>query len=502
MPNYSYVINNSFRPFSMQEMLVPFNAYKEAYEQADETYTDLTSKADKFKYLSENLPEGSKARQLYEGYANELNAQAADLATNGLSMNNRRALSNLRRRYSGEIGRLDEAQTRLDKEIDLRRQMSIKDPTMLYALDNLDIDMYLDNNTPNLYGISGNDLYTRGQNAGKAASSRIYNFGDLGSTLGGYYRMWGERNGYSADSINAFRANASAIPELQQAADDILRETGAYSNLTGNNLERARQGVINGIIDGAVYKEDINPTRDLGVMSRAEQDASARAWVNTNIAKEKWDEEKKDLDIERQLRYNYDEDGNVIGYNPSYTNMDNYELTPDGKWRRKTSSKSPIEKAEASSAKAKGTELMKLKKADLAHNEGFDVTFGDNRHHYDYIGALTNSRGKWRYGAIGDDVPGHGWGFQSSSNVESKWGNFSAEGSDSPDMRVLSSDDVTRLLSQNPELLEAFNAQVSSYLEKMGVDPNSDAALNLDIQLIEVPNEKDSKKKGYLIAVH
>lgn len=502
MANYQYVINSSFKPFTMQEMLVPFNAYKDAFEQTEAAYIDLSDKSDKFKYLSETMPEGSKARQIYEGYANELSAQAEDLAKNGLSMGNRKALTSLRRRYSGEIGRLDQAQTQYEKERDLRRQMSTKDPSMLYAVDNISIDDYLDNNTPNLYGISGNDLYTRGSAAGKAASSRVYSFGDAGSTLGGYYRQWTEKNGYDAGSINAFRENAAAIPELQQAADTILMETGVYQNLTGNNLARARQSVLNGIIDGAIYKEDVNPTRDLGVMSRAEQDASARAWVNTNIAKEKWNEEKKDLDIERQLRYNYDEDGNVIGYNPSYTNMDNYELTPDGKWRRKTSSQSPAEKAEASSAKAKGTELMKLKKADLAHNEGFDVTFGDNRHHYDYIGALTNSRGKWRYGAIGADVPGHGWGFQSSSNVESKWGNFSAEGSDSPDMRVLSSDDVTRLLSQNPELLEAFNAQVSSYLEKMGVDPNSDAALDLDIQLIEVPNEKDSKKKGYLIAVH
>ena len=50
--NYSYVIDNSFQPFSMQEMLVPFSAYKEAYEKSEEQYNELSEKADKFKYLS------------------------------------------------------------------------------------------------------------------------------------------------------------------------------------------------------------------------------------------------------------------------------------------------------------------------------------------------------------------------------------------------------------------------------------------------------------------
>ena len=48
-------------------------------------------------------------------------------------------------------------------------------------------------------------------------------------------------------------------------------------NLTGNNLERARQSVLNGIIDGAIYQERINPVRDEGVMS-----ASARAQLEDN----------------------------------------------------------------------------------------------------------------------------------------------------------------------------------------------------------------------------
>ena len=93
--NYSYVVDSTFQPFNMQEMLVPFSAYKDAFENSEEQYDTLSQGADKFKYLSDTLPEGSKARQIYEGYANDLRAQAEDLAHNGLTMGNRRALHNV-----------------------------------------------------------------------------------------------------------------------------------------------------------------------------------------------------------------------------------------------------------------------------------------------------------------------------------------------------------------------------------------------------------------------
>ncbi len=302
--NYSFTIDSSFQPFSMQELLTPMLMYKENFEKMESAYEDLSSKADKFKYLSQTLPEGSQSRQIYEGYANELNQQAEDLAKNGLSMSNRRALTNLKRRYQGEIGRLDLADQALQEERKLRRQMSAKDSSMLYALDNLSIDSFLDGNTPNLYNISGTELYTRGAAAGKAASSRIYSAGDEGSTLGGYYRKWVERNGYSADSINAFRANAAAIPELQQAADAILQERGVLENLSGSNLERARQSVLNGIIDGAVYQESVKPVRDAGVMSASERDSSARGWANHN-------ESVRQHNMQIAMAgYTQDEDGN------------------------------------------------------------------------------------------------------------------------------------------------------------------------------------------------
>ena len=499
--NYDFVIDSTFNPFSMQELLTPFLSYKENFENTEAAYTDLTDKADKFKYLSETLPEGSQARKIYESYASELNKQATDLAQNGLSMGNRRALTNLKRRYQGEIGRLVAADTAMQEERKLKRQMNAKDSSMLYANDNLAIDDFLDGNTPNLYNISGTELYTRGAAAGKSASARVYQAGDEGSTLGGYYRKWVERNGYSKESMDAFRANAAAIPELQQAADAILAERGVTENLTGNNLERARQSVLNGIIDGAVYAESVKPVRDAGVMSASERDASARGWAANTRAQQQMELSALQSGYKRENgKWVIDEEGlkkraEVMGigsYNPN-----DWEMGPDGKPKRKART-STAQASEQKAENSKQKELLKLDKGALAHNEGFDVLFGNDRHHYNYIGAISKHGDKWYHGAIGDDNPGHnwlrGWGFGSTSNVENAWGNFSAEGSDAGDMRVLSPDEMLRLVSSDSELLQAIQERAQA----MGVDPNT-----ADIQLIEVPNEKGGGgQKGYLIAVH
>lgn len=271
MGDYSYVIDSTFQPFSMQEMLVPFTAYKEAFEKTEEAYTDLSDKSDKFKYLSETLPEGSKARALYEGYANDLKQRAEDLAHNGLTMGNRRALTSMKRRYQGEIGRLSEADERLKEERKLRQTLNAQDSSRIYSTENLSIDDFLDNNNPNLYSVSGKELYAAGAAAGKAASSRVFSVDGSNRTLNDYYIDYVQKMGYSPETIQRFYEDMSTIPELQRAAADIATQYGVDKNLTGYGLERATKNILRGMMDGAVYQESHSPQRDLGKMTAAEQ---------------------------------------------------------------------------------------------------------------------------------------------------------------------------------------------------------------------------------------
>ena len=410
MSNFSYVIDSSFQPFSMQEMLVPFTAYKDAFEKTEEQYNTLSDNADKFKYLSENLPEGSKARQLYEGYANDLRTQAEDLAHNGLTMGNRRALTSMKRRYQGEIGRIVQADEAMKEEKKLRQTLNAQDSSRLYATDNLSIDDFLDGNNPNLYSVSGNELYTRGAAAGKAASSRVFSAGDAGSTLNGYYRDYVQKMGYSAETIRKFYQDMSAIPELQMAADAILEERGVNQNLTGVNLQRARQSVINGMIDGAIYSETHNPQRDLGVLTKAEEaDQNLKAWSagasidsNGNVYGDTNNVNYKAKDIANQAaeaQFNImfpiakedikDEDGNVITKAGERILGESYKINKGGKVVKANSQ-------EDDTVSAKEKALVALPSTSLDDPKGFYVTDTDNntRVHYRYVASvISNSDG-------------------------------------------------------------------------------------------------------------
>lgn len=282
--NYNFVIDSSFSPLTMQEMLVPFNTYKEVFENTEKVYDDLQQKADTFKYLSKTLPKGSEAREMYEGYANDLYAKSQDFMNNGLSMGNKRGLMEMKRRYQGEIGELARADEALKKEQELRRTVAAKDPSMLYKTDNLTIDDYLNGKTPDTWSISGRELYAQAAAAGKALSSRVFSAGDGGKTLGGYFRDYVQRNGITQDQLNKFReqilndfsSQVTALPEFQAEARMILDAEGVTGNLRGDNLRRAQQQVIRGLVDGAVYTEAHNPTRDPGVMSAYERQSLDR----------------------------------------------------------------------------------------------------------------------------------------------------------------------------------------------------------------------------------
>ena len=305
MANYSYVIDSTFRPFSFSEMMAPISMYKDAYEKTEEAYNTLMKDANTFEYLKNELPEDSKARGIYEKYVNDLRQQAQDLSHNGLNVMNRSALTGLRNRYHGEIGLLNKYQTELDELTKGRNALQAKGIQMLYGDDNPNIDSLMSGQF-NRYSIDSNELYKRGALAGKAASSKEYNAGDAGSTLNGMYRVWKEQRGIQ--DVDGFLNTEAA----QRGIDDILIGTGAMEHLSGKNLERARQEIINGIRDGIMYEESSKPVRDAAVPSWSERRADERATRAQAISEAMngitWEDGKpvyskdNDLQLQRQLQ--------------------------------------------------------------------------------------------------------------------------------------------------------------------------------------------------------
>ena len=326
--NYDFVIDSSFQPFSMQELLTPMMMYKDAYEKQEAAYEDLASK-DILKYLN-NLPEGTKSREIYDSYMNDFNKQAEDFSKHGLNIQNRRGLQNLKKRYASEIGRLEAANTAMQEERKLRRTMNAKDSSMLYAEDNLNLDQFLDGNNPNLYSISGEDLRKEAAQYAQTASSRIYGNTKI-QDINKYFQDIIQTQGYSPEAMMAWRQNLESIPEFNQAVEDIMSARGVNGNLTGTNYERARQNVINGIMEGSVYQEKRNPHQNPGVLTAAQSASDSLGWANHNLnaAVHGMERDKNGKYVSQdEWMYTHDTNGRRNGYSKEYEDAVKKGLVP------------------------------------------------------------------------------------------------------------------------------------------------------------------------------
>lgn len=268
-----YIINTEYKPFSMQEMLTPFLLYKDAWDKSQEQMDKYNQGADTFSYLDETLPEGSKARSIYDNYSKDLRNTEQSFSQNGLTADNSRALLGLRRKYTGEIGRLEKASTKLDELRKLRMAQDAQDPTMIYSKDNPTIDDVLDGKNFNQYGISGDSLYKRGLQAGAAISQRHFSNLELQKmTNNPAFLDAVQKVGFTPEVLHAFNINPNAIPEFKEAITSIMKSTGAEANLKGAKNEQAVQNVIRGLIDGAVYKRSDNLQQNPDYIDAKEQE--------------------------------------------------------------------------------------------------------------------------------------------------------------------------------------------------------------------------------------
>ena len=280
--NYSYVADSSFRPFTFDEMIKPLALYGTAYKEVENDLVNL-SKADKFKYLDSTISPDDPARQIYDNYASELKTYADDLAANGLTINNRKGILNLKARYAGEIGQLFDAEAKREEEMKLRNALRAKGINMLYANYTPQISDYLGGRTPDTYGVSLEDLRKRGLEEGQSASSRIYGNTKISNLTRQYQEIF-QSQGYNPQTVAAFRKDLEAIPELRQAVDDIMKEYAVDEHLSVTDQNRAKQSVINGIINGLGYKESRSIKENGEYMNAAQRAADARQKDSTALS--------------------------------------------------------------------------------------------------------------------------------------------------------------------------------------------------------------------------
>lgn len=166
--------------------------------------------------------------KMYKTYANDLENQASQLASEGLNAVSRKNMLNMRARYSKEIIPIEQAYNQRSKLAEEQRKLRAANPSIMFDRDfsSISLDDLLDNPELSYTSVSGDDLYKKGKEAAISASSRMMN---VSPALQGQY--WKIRQGYGADAANKFLLNQSNIPELKDAINRIVSQSGVTKEI-------------------------------------------------------------------------------------------------------------------------------------------------------------------------------------------------------------------------------------------------------------------------------
>lgn len=286
MPNYSLVINSQFKPFSYQEMLAPTLMATQAHQELENQYGELAAKANVWEEMA-NEQTDPYAYKMYKTYANDLEAQAGQLAREGLNATSRRDMLNMRARYSKEITPIEQAYTARQKQAEEQQKALLQDPTLMLSrrAATTSLDDYIRNPQLAYDAYSGKLITAQAAQATGALSKEMRdNPRKWRSILGNSYYETMMQKGFSSDAVlQAIQNNPNAAPELLRIVEDAVNSSGVRNwgdEATVNRAyDYARQGLWSAV--GETQYQTLDNWRakmaeQEAMQKRAEQRAAAR----------------------------------------------------------------------------------------------------------------------------------------------------------------------------------------------------------------------------------
>ena len=250
-------IGSKFQPYTLAEMLVPYQAYKQEFDKREELYNTYAENAGLIGSQLDDTLDKDLIDTVYNPYMQELNRAASELSSKGLSPENRKNLQNLRRRFGSDIAPIkvaSEARAEARKNWD---KLSSQDKTLMTNANPYyqAVSSYMNGKSPETYYVSGNELYGRGKALAEAFSKtlrEVPNGEALANTLGGqYYRITRQYGPDSKQMQDFMNDVADSIPELRSQVEDILSNTDiSKEGFTDTDRNKARQYIIEGMKAG------------------------------------------------------------------------------------------------------------------------------------------------------------------------------------------------------------------------------------------------------------
>lgn len=253
------IINSKFRPFSFQEMLQPVAMAAQAHQALEDQYAELGTKASVWEKLKDSEIDRDVYQQ-YKSYSDALKSSSDELAQFGLTPSSRRAMLDIRARYSKDITPIEQAWDRREQEAQQQREANIKSGGKnIYSRNarNTSLSDYINDRVQDYSTINLDNIMNEGLAAGKAISSRYFRT-EEGKRFGGDYYNLTTKQGLSPQEAFALLNDPDKYPEFSRFIHDIQ---GKYQIRRGQSLysdtdtERANNALMQGINMGIVYDE-------------------------------------------------------------------------------------------------------------------------------------------------------------------------------------------------------------------------------------------------------
>ena len=245
----------SYNPISYERYLAPLQAYNAALQSQEDMLTELGVKANVWEGLA-NQQTDKRAYAQFKKYADDLSTQAQALAEKGLYEGSRRALMDLKNRYSKEITPIENAYTTRKQQAELQQKARAAHPDMLYGRDaaTTSLDTYLANPQYDALAqqYSGQQLTKNVEDAASALAKEAHANPAIRKSLQQvlpyqYYAKL-ERTGFKSEDVYNAIHSANGSPILKQIVNDAMKASGIqdwdnYEAIKDQALSYANQGL-------------------------------------------------------------------------------------------------------------------------------------------------------------------------------------------------------------------------------------------------------------------
>ena len=142
-------------------MLQPVAQATEAHKDIETQMGDVSQQADMLKgLLNEQTDQESFKR--YKDFSTNLETQANELASQGLTQGSMQNLINLKRNYASQIVPIQNAYNKRQQDIKVQQDLKIKDSSLMFDRDAkvTSLDQYLENPDLGFNSLSANEIYS------------------------------------------------------------------------------------------------------------------------------------------------------------------------------------------------------------------------------------------------------------------------------------------------------------------------------------------------------